>query len=165
MRAHWDEEMTHKWNLKTKHIWTYSNPKMQNWTGKNAVLFKLRQNCWSRGRFYILSIDIIAKWRFSLVVIMVEVDAVRWSEVDGLPFRSLVSSSEAATRDMPFFWVWAKRNQQLWALLYPSILWESREGSIKHQSSQNSLTHWVPDAALIGVLAEKGDGIVIMNGG
>ena len=165
MEAYWDEEMTHKWNMKTKHIWTYSNPKMQNGTGKNAVLFKPRQNCWSRVRCYILSTGIMAKWRFSLVEIMVEVDAVRWGGVDSLPFRSLVSSSEAATCDMSIFWVWEKRNQHLWALLYPSILRESMERSIKHQSSRNSLTYWVPGAALIGGMPEKGDGIVIMNGG
>ena len=88
-----------------------------------------------------------------------------WAGVDGLPFRSLVSSSEAATSDMPIFWVWVKRNQRLWALLYPSMLRESRERSIKHQSSRNSLTHWVPDAALIGGMAEKGGWIVTVNGG
>ena len=42
------------------------------------------------------------------------------------------------------------------------MLQESRERSIKHQSSQNSLTHWVPDAALIGRMAEKGDEIVMV---
>ena len=83
----------------------------------------------------------MAKWRCSLVVMMVEVDNVRWAGVDILPFWSLVSSSETATSDMPIFWVWAKRNQWLWAHLYPSMLWESRERSIKHQSSWNSLTH------------------------
>ena len=49
--------------------------------------------------------------------------------------------------------------------LCPFMLRESRERSIKHQPSQNSLTHWVPDAALIGGMAEKGDGIVTMDGG
>ena len=49
--------------------------------------------------------------------------------------------------------------------LYPSMLRESRERSIKHQSSRNYLTHWVPDAAFIGGMAEKGDAIVSMNGG
>ena len=156
--------MTQKWNLKTKHIWTYSNSKMQNWTGKNAVLFKPTQNCWWRGWCYILSTDIIAKWRFSLVVTMVQVDDVRSGGVDGLPFWSLVSSSEASTSDMPIFWVWAKRNQRLWALRVQESR-ESRERSIKHQPSRNSLTHWVPDAALISGMTEKGDGIVTMNGG
>ena len=42
---------------------------------------------------------------------------------------------------------------------------ESGERSIKCQSSRNSLTHWVPDAALIGRMAEKGDGAVTMDGG
>ena len=37
--------------------------------------------------------------------------------------------------------------------------------SIKHQSSRNSLTHWAPDAALIGGMAEKGNRIVTMDGG
>ena len=165
MGAHWGEEMAHKWDIETKHAWTYSNSKIQNWTRKNVVLFKPRQNCWSRGRYNILSTDIMAQWIFSLVVMMVEVGNVRWAGVDGLPFRSLVSSSEAATSDMPIFWVCANRNQRLWAHLYPSMLRESRERSIKHQSSQNSLTHWVSDAALIGGMAEKGDVIVTMNGG
>ena len=108
--AHWGEEMARKWDIETKHAWTYSNSKIQNWTKTNAVLFKPRQICWSRGRCNILSTDIMAKWRFSLVVMMVEVDYVRWAGVDGLPFRSLVSSSEAATSDIPIFWAWAKRN-------------------------------------------------------
>ena len=46
MRAHWEEEMANKCNIETKHVWTYSNSKMQNWTRKSAVLFKPRQNCW-----------------------------------------------------------------------------------------------------------------------
>ena len=45
----------------------------------------------------------MAKRRLYLVVMMVEVDDVRWVGVDGLPFLSLVSSSEAATSDMPMF--------------------------------------------------------------
>ena len=73
----------------------------------------------------------MAKWRFSLVVMMVEVDDVRWGGVDGLALWSLVSSSEAATSVMPIFWVWAIRNQWLWAHLSPSMLRESRERSIK----------------------------------
>ena len=40
-----------------------------------------------------------------------------------------------------------------------------QERSIKRQSSQNSLTYWVPNAALIGRIAEKGDGTVTMDGG
>ena len=148
-----------------KHVWTYSNPKIQNWTGKNAVLFKPRQNCWSRGRCYILSTDTIAKWRLFLVVMMVVVYDVSWGGVDGLPFQSLVSSSKAATSDMPIFWVWVKRNQWLWAHLSRSMLWVSRERSIKCQSSRKPLTHWVPDATLIGGMAEKGNGIVTMDGG
>ena len=135
----------------------------QKWTGKNAVLFKPLQNCWSRGRCYILSTDIVVKWRFCLVM-MVEVDDVRWVGVDDLPFWSLVSSSEAATSDMPIFWVWGMRNQWSWAHLSPSMFRESRERWIKCQSSQNSLTHWVPDAALIGRMAEKGDRIATMDG-
>ena len=110
-----------------------------NW--KKIVLFKPRQNCRSRGSCYILSTDIIAKWWFCFVVMMVEVHDVRWGGVNGLPFWSLVSSSEAATSDMPIFWVWVMRNQWLWAHLSLSILRESRESSIKHQFSQNSLTH------------------------
>ena len=38
-----------------------------------------------------------------LVVMMVEVEDVRLGRVNGLPFSSLVSSSEAATSDMPIF--------------------------------------------------------------
>ena len=34
---------------------------------------------------------------------MVEVDDVKWGGVDGLPFLSLVSSSEAANSDMSIF--------------------------------------------------------------
>ena len=45
----------------------------------------------------------MAKRRLCLVVMMVEVDDVRWGGVDRLPFLSLVSSSEAATSDMPMF--------------------------------------------------------------
>ena len=131
---------------------------------KNAVLFKPRQHCWWWGRCYILSTDVMAKWRFSLVVMIVEVDYVWWGGVDGLPFQSLVSL-EAATSDMPIFWAWANRNQWLWAHLSPSILRESRERSIKRQSSRNSLTHWAPDAALIGGMVEKGNRIVTMDGG
>ena len=41
---------------------------------------------------------------------------------------------------------------------------ESRERSIKRQFSRNSLTLWASDAALIGRMAEKGDGIVTMDG-
>ena len=95
---------------------------------------------------------------------MVEVDDVRWGGVDGLPFWSLVSSSEATASDMPIFWVWAMRNQWLWAHLSPSMLRESRERSIKHHSSQKFLTQWFPDAALIGRMEEKGDGIVTRDG-
>ena len=72
MGTHWDEEMTNKWNIEAKHVWTCSNSKMQNWTGKNAVLFKPRQNCWLRGRCNILSADIMANpllwwwWRLTM---------------------------------------------------------------------------------------------------
>ena len=45
------------------------------------------------------------------------------------------------------------------------MLRESREKSIKRQFLQNSLTHWVPDAALIGRMAEKGDWTVTVDGG
>ena len=41
------------------------------------------------------------------------------------------------------------------------MLRESRERSIKPQSSQNSLTHWVPDAALIDRMARKGMGLLL----
>ena len=126
---------------------------------------QVRQNSWSRDRCNILSTDVMAKGKFFLVVTMVEVDNVRWGGVDSLPFWSLVSSSEATTSDMPIFWVWAMRNQWLWAHLSPSMLWESRKRSIKCQSSPNFLTDWVPDAALIGRMAEKGDGIATMDGG
>ena len=61
MGAHWNEEMTNKWNIETKHVWTCLNSKIQNWAGKNAVLFKPRQNSWSRGRCYILSTNVMAK--------------------------------------------------------------------------------------------------------
>ena len=138
---------------------------MQNWARKNAVLFKPRQNCWSWGRCYIISIGIMAKWRFCLVVMMGEVDDVRWGGVNGLSFWSLESSSEASTSDMLIFWVWAMRNQWLWAHLSPSMLRESRERSVKRQSSWNSLIHWVPDAFLVGRMAEKGDRIATMDGG
>ena len=99
--AHWDEEMTNKWNTETKHVRTFSNSKIQKWTGNNAVMLKPRQNCWSRGRYYILSTDIMAN------------DGGGWQcemrcGVDGLPFWSLVSSSEANTSDMLIFWVWAR---------------------------------------------------------
>ena len=146
-------------NIKIKYIQTQ---KYKNELEKMQLCSN--QNGWYRGRYYILSTDIMTKWRFCLVVMMV-VDDVRWSGVDGLPFWLLVLSSEAATSDMPILWVWAMRNQWLWAHLSPSMLQESRERSIKHQSSQNSLTHWVPDAALIGRMAEKGDEIVTMDGG
>ena len=42
----------------------------------------------------------MAKRRLYLVVMMVEVDDVRWGGMDRLPFLSLVSSSEVATSDM-----------------------------------------------------------------
>ena len=45
----------------------------------------------------------MAKRRLCLVVMMDEVDDVRWRGVDGLPFLSLVLSLEAATSDMPIF--------------------------------------------------------------
>ena len=51
------------------------------------------------------------------------------------------------------------------AYLSPSMLRESRERSIKRQFSQNFLTHWVPDVAVIGRMAEKGDWTVTMDGG
>ena len=107
---------------------------------------------------------LLAKWRFYLVVMMVEVDNVRWSGVDGLSFWLLVLSSEAARSDMPMFWVWPMRNQWLWAHFSLSMLRESRERSIKRRSWQNSLTHWVPDAALIGRMAQRVDRIVTMDG-
>ena len=44
------------------------------------------------------------------------------------------------------------------------MLRESRERSIKHHSSQKFLTQWFPDAALIGRMEEKGDGIVTRDG-
>ena len=68
---------------------------------------------------------------------IVEVDNARWGEVDGLPFWSLVSSSEAATSDMLILWVWEMRSQWLWGHLSLSMLQESRERLIKCQSSQN----------------------------
>ena len=36
------------------------------------------------------------------------------------------------------------------------MLRESRERSMKRQSSRNSFTHWAPDAALIGRMAVRG---------
>ena len=45
----------------------------------------------------------MAKRRLCLVVMMVEVDDVRWVGVGGLPFLSLVLSSEAATSAMTIF--------------------------------------------------------------
>ena len=45
----------------------------------------------------------MAKRRLCLVVMMVEVDDVRWGGKDGLPFLSLVSCREAATSDMQIF--------------------------------------------------------------
>ena len=165
LKAHCDEEMTNKWIIERKHVRTCSNSKIQKRTGKNAVLFKPRQNCWLRGRYSILSTDITTKWRFCLIVMMVKADNMRWGGVNGLPFWSLVSSSEAATSDMPIFWVWAMRIQWLWAHLSPSMLREGRERSIKFQSRRNSLTHWVLDAVLIGRMAGKADGIATMDGG
>ena len=100
---------------------------------------------------------LMTKWRFCLIVMMVEVDNVRKSGVNGLLFWLLVLSSAS---DMPMFWVWPMRNQWLWAHLSLSMLRESRGRSIKGQSSQSSLTHWVTDTALIGRMAEIGEGIV-----
>ena len=107
----------------------------------------------------------MAKRRLYLVVMMVEVDDVRWGGMDRLPFLSLVSSSEVATSDMSMCWVWVIRNQWLWAHSSLSMLWTSRERSIKLQCSQNYLTHCVPDASLIGRMVERGDGVVTMDGG
>ena len=45
----------------------------------------------------------MAKWKFCPVVMIVEIDDVRWGVVDGLTFWSVVLSSEAATNDMPIF--------------------------------------------------------------
>ena len=45
----------------------------------------------------------MAKRRLCLVVMMVEVDDVRWGGVEGLSFLSLVLSSVAATIDMRIF--------------------------------------------------------------
>ena len=78
---------------------------------------------------------------------------------------SLASSSETATSNMPIFWVWVMRNQWLWRHLPLSILRERRERSIKRQSSRNSLTQWIPDAALIGRMAETWEGVGIMDSG
>ena len=107
----------------------------------------------------------MTEWRFCFVVMMVEVDNMRWGGVDGLPFLSLVSTSEVAISNMPIFWVWAMRNQWLWAHLSLYMLQERGERSAECQSSRNSLTHLVPDAALIGRMAERGDIIVTMDGG
>ena len=96
---------------------------------------------------------------------MAEIDDVRWVGVGGLPFLSLVLSSEAATSAMTIFWVLAMRNQWLWAHSSQSMLWGSRERPIKLQSLQNSLIHWVPDWTLIGRMVERGDGIITMDGG
>ena len=105
-------------------IFKLKNAKM-NW--KKCSYVQTEKNCWSRGGYCILSTDIMGKWRFCLVVMMMEVDDVRCGGVDGLPFWSLVSFSEAATSDMPIFWVWGMRNQWLWAHLSPPMLRESRE--------------------------------------
>ena len=96
---------------------------------------------------------------------MVEIHYVKEGGVDVLPLWWLVSSSEAAISDMPIFWVWVMRNQWLWLHLSLSMLRESREKSVKRHSPQNSLTYWVTDMALIGRMAERGDGIVTMDGG
>ena len=42
---------------------------------------------------------------------------------------------------------------------------EIRNGSRKCQSSRGSLTHWALDAALIGRMAEREEGIVTTDGG
>ena len=73
---------------------------------------------------------------------------VRWSGVDGLPFWSKVSTSEAATSDILNFWVWAMENQWLWAYLSLSMFQRTREKSRKRQSSRDSLTHWALEAFL-----------------
>ena len=96
---------------------------------------------------------------------MVEVENVRWGRVDGLPFWLLVLSSEAALIDMSVLWVSAMRNQGLWAYLSLSMFWESRERSRKGQSSRDSLTHWALDTALIGRMADRGEGIVTRDCG
>ena len=45
--AHSDEKIAKKWNIKTKRVGTYRNNKMKDELAKNAVLLKLKQNCWS----------------------------------------------------------------------------------------------------------------------
>ena len=48
---------------------------------------------------------------------------------------------------------------------FMSVFRESKERSRKRQSSQDSLTHWALDAALIGRMAKRGEGIVAKDGG
>ena len=80
-----------------------------------------------------------------------------WKGWTGLPFWLKASSSEATTCITQIQWVWAIRNQWLWALLFPPMLCLGRERLKQCKSTQDSLAQWAFDGAWIGWLDEVGE--------